>query len=92
MTASKASSRFPNHNGPRVWFITSSDSWLRVSVAREALAHGDFVVCGEDTRMVSTDGNGRHPELVSLVDQAESEGFLERLSVVRFDAKYVVVS
>ena len=91
MTASKSSSRFPNHIGPRVWFITSSDSWLRVSIAREALAHGDFVVCGEHTSVSSTDDTGRHPDLVSLVNQAKSEGCSERLRVVRFDAKYVAV-
>ena len=92
MTASKSSSHFPSHARPRVWFIASSASEPRVSIAREALTHGDFVVCGEHARVSATEDNDGDQDLRSLMNQAESEGYIERLMIVRFDAKYVLVS
>lgn len=38
--------QFPAHEEPRVWLISSGDSSLGISLTRQALAHGDFVVAG----------------------------------------------
>lgn len=37
---------FPAHNEPRVWVITAGDSPTGISVARQVLAHGDYVYLG----------------------------------------------
>ncbi|PKY06798.1 NAD(P)-binding protein [Aspergillus campestris IBT 28561] len=37
---------FPAHNEPRVWLITAGDSPTGISVARQVLAHGDYVYLG----------------------------------------------
>ncbi|KAK6003990.1 hypothetical protein QM012_008840 [Aureobasidium pullulans] len=38
--------KFPTHNSPRVWFLTSANSPVGISLARHLLDHGDYVVAG----------------------------------------------
>ncbi|KAI9880378.1 MAG: hypothetical protein M1830_003695 [Pleopsidium flavum] len=46
MTPPPPPPRFPSHSGPRVWLITSGNSPLGIALARQVLAHGDYVVAG----------------------------------------------
>ena len=38
--------QFPVHEEPRVWLLSSGDSPLGISLTRQILNHGDFVVAG----------------------------------------------
>jgi len=40
------SPKFPTHNAPRVWFLTSANSPVGISLTRHLLAHGDYVTAG----------------------------------------------
>ena len=40
------SPKFPTHNSPRVWFLTSANSPVGISLSRHLLAHGDYVTAG----------------------------------------------
>lgn len=39
-------SHFPTHDVPRVWIISAGTSPIGIALARQALAHGDYVVSG----------------------------------------------
>lgn len=38
--------KFPAHNAPRVWFLTSGNSPVAISLSRYLLDHGDYIVVG----------------------------------------------
>ncbi|PNS14457.1 hypothetical protein CAC42_3743 [Sphaceloma murrayae] len=38
--------KFPTHNAPRVWLITSASSPIGISLSRHLLSHGDYIVAG----------------------------------------------
>lgn len=38
--------KWPTHNAPRVWFLTSANSPVGISLCRHLLAHGDYVTAG----------------------------------------------
>jgi len=38
--------KFPAHNAPRVWFLTSGNSPVAISLSRYLLDHGDYIVAG----------------------------------------------
>ena len=40
------SPKFPTHNAPRVWFLTSANSPVGISLTRHLLEHGDYVAAG----------------------------------------------
>lgn len=80
--------QFPNHAGPRVWFITSASSPSGLAVAEEVLRHGDFVVAGDEVNLSATDDQARREDLVSLWNLAQSEGWEDRFRKVRIDARY----
>lgn len=45
-SSNPGASHFPPHDGPRVWILSSGDSPVGVSVTRQLLEHGDYVVTG----------------------------------------------
>lgn len=89
MTSSPTASipQFPNHAGPRVWFITSGSSPTGLTVAQELLKHGDLVIAGDDTRLSSPEDEPHREALLSLWTYAESQRWEERLRKVRLDAR-----
>ncbi|PSK44722.1 hypothetical protein B9Z65_8931 [Elsinoe australis] len=38
--------KFPTHNAPRVWFLTSASTPIGISLSRHLLSHGDYIVAG----------------------------------------------
>ncbi|KAL1960029.1 hypothetical protein VTO42DRAFT_201 [Malbranchea cinnamomea] len=45
-SSNPTASHFPPHDGPRVWVLSSGDSPIGISVTRQLLEHGDYVVAG----------------------------------------------
>lgn len=81
--------QFPTHNAPRVWLITSGDSPVGISLARQALEHGDYVVSGIMQADFELD-QGRSLELKQfLAEVGRSNGWKERLKIVALDVRYV---
>ena len=72
-------SHYPPHTSPRVWFITAAASPIGISLTRELLAHGDIIVAGDDGKEDLT----RSTELVTLLEDADVEGWGNRLRVVK---------
>ena len=79
---------FPLHNAPRVWLLTSGDSPIGISLARQSLEHGDYVVAGVLTVELNRDGP-RGEEFKAFLAEVTKKGWRERLRVVGLDAKYV---
>lgn len=94
-TASAAGqSQFPAHENPRVWLFSSGDSPIGISLARQILAHGDYVVCGR----CPADSERENPRVTAFenfleeLDNAElgqeTSGWKERFDVVNLDIRY----
>ena len=79
--------QFPNHAEPRVWFITSASCPIGLAVTQEALNHGDFVIAGEDLRLLEADNGIIYEPSISLRSIAESEEWEGRLKIVRTDPR-----
>lgn len=83
--------RFPTHNAPRVWFLTSGDSPIAITLARQVLAHGDLVVAGippgESER--NEERAAEFGELLQDVARKSGPGgeWRDRLRVVRLDVR-----
>lgn len=80
--------QFPTHNAPRVWLITSGDSPIGISLARQVLAHGDYVVTG----IVPADFeryDGRSEDFKAFLADVgrKSQGGWDRLRVVALDIR-----
>ncbi|EFE38342.1 hypothetical protein TRV_07000 [Trichophyton verrucosum HKI 0517] len=93
-TASAAGqSQFPAHENPRVWLFSSGDSPIGISLARQILAHGDYVVCGR----CPADSERENPrvtafenfleELENAEPGQEISGWKERFDVVNLDIR-----
>lgn len=66
-TTSQVAPHFPPSDRPRVWFLTAGDAPISVSVARQLLEHGDYVVAGLDP--ITIPGReGSRAELDQLAD------------------------
>lgn len=84
-----ASAHFPAHAGPRVWLISAGDSPIGLSLSRQILAHGDFVVLGlvppdldrDDTRSADFD------TFMEEVDRNVENGWKERLRATVLDIR-----
>ena len=84
--------QFPTHNAPRVWLITSGDSPVGISLARQALEHGDYVVSGIIQAEFESD-QGRSQEFKHFLAQVgHSSAWKERLKIVALDIRYVSYS
>ena len=80
-----AAPQFPTHNAPRVWLLTSGESPIGISTARQVLEHGDYVVSGILQAEFENDG-ARSQEFKSfLADVGSHVGWKERLKVVALD-------
>ncbi|OAL75481.1 hypothetical protein A7D00_1080 [Trichophyton violaceum] len=93
-TASSAGqSQFPAHENPRVWLFSSGDSPIGISLARQILAHGDYVVCGR----CPADSERENPRVTAFEDfleeldnaepGQETSGWKERFDVVNLDIR-----
>ena len=90
-TSSSPTPRFPTHNAPRVWFLTSGDSPIAIGLARQVLAHGDLVVAGiipgESER--NEERRAEFRELLQDVGQRSGPGgeWKDRMRVVMLDVR-----
>jgi hypothetical protein len=79
--------QFPTHNAPRVWLLTSGDSPIGISIARQILNHGDYVVSGIIQAEFENDG-ARSKEFKSfLCEVGRNPGWKDRLKVVALDIR-----
>lgn len=83
--------RFPAHSAPRVWLLTSGNSPLAIALARQVLAHGDYVVAGLIPGETEKDEERSLEFREFLKDVAQSDGpgggWRERLRVVGLDVR-----
>jgi len=78
---------FPQHDEPRVWFLTGGSSAISVSLARQLLQHGDKVVSCVLPIEFQED-NVRTAEYKEFLEEADNEeGWKSRLKVVGLDTK-----
>ncbi|ERF74753.1 hypothetical protein EPUS_04922 [Endocarpon pusillum Z07020] len=86
---SHSTPQFPTHNAPRVWLLTSGDSPVGITLARQVLNHGDYVVSGiipaefekDDTR------SEEFKSFLSEVGRRGGDGWKERLKIVALDIR-----
>ena len=81
--------QFPTHNAPRVWLLTSGDSPIGISLARQALDHGDYVVSGIIPADFERDG-ARSDEFQNFLTEVRKKagaGWKERLRIVALDVR-----
>ena len=81
--------QFPTHNAPRVWLLTSGDSPIGISLARQALDHGDYVVSGIIPADFERDG-ARSEEFQNFLTEVRMKagaGWKERLRIVALDVR-----
>lgn len=87
--ASTPTPQFPTHNAPRVWLLTSGDSPIGISLARQVLDHGDYVVAGLIPSDFETDGARSEvfKGFLAEVGQRTGENWRERLKLVALDVR-----
>jgi len=81
--------QFPTHNAPRVWLITSGDSPIGISLARQVLDHGDYVVSGIIPSDFEREG-ARTEEFQGFLTEVRKKagaGWKERLRIVQLDVR-----
>lgn len=79
--------QFPTHNAPRVWLLTSGASSIGISIARQVLDHGDYVVSGIIQAEFEND-DARTQEFKSFLSEvARSNGWKDRLKIVALDIR-----
>jgi hypothetical protein len=86
---SHSTPQFPTHNAPRVWLLTSGDSPIGISLARQVLNHGDFVVSGIIPGEFEKDGtrSEEFKSFLSEVGRRSGDGWKERLRIVALDIR-----
>lgn len=82
--------QFPSHTEPRVWLITAGDSPIGISVARQVLAHGDYVVLGLAYSVLERDERRRqgYDAFVAEVEGHRDEGWKQRMKAIPLDIRY----
>ncbi|KAJ5438933.1 uncharacterized protein N7458_009931 [Penicillium daleae] len=82
-------SQFPSHREPRVWLITAGDSPIGISVARQALAHGDYVLLGLAHTVLDRDERRRDgfDAFLAEVEEHHDEGWMQRMTSVPLDIR-----
>lgn len=96
-SASSSSSRpqrprsphFPPHNAPRVWFITIGTSPIAITLAKQVLDHGDYVVAGVVPLEFEKREGQSEDFRAFLEDVKKAERWRERLRVVGLDGRIV---
>ncbi len=80
--------QFPTHNAPRVWLLTSGDSPIGISVAKQVLDHGDYVVSGI-IQADFEDESVRSEEFKNFLSEVvRTNGWKDRLKIVPLDIRY----
>ncbi|KAJ9314974.1 hypothetical protein DTO271D3_4713 [Paecilomyces variotii] len=82
-------SQFPSHPEPRVWVISSGDSPIGISLARQVLAHGDYVVAGLVPQQNERD-EIRREQFKAFLEEVEThdhEGWRQRLKGIELDLR-----
>ncbi|KAJ5109874.1 hypothetical protein N7532_002519 [Penicillium argentinense] len=81
--------QFPSHNEPRVWLITAGDSPIGISVARQVLAHGDYVLLGLAHSVLERDERRRNgfDAFLAEVEEHRDEGWKQRMKAVPLDIR-----
>ncbi|EED19298.1 short chain dehydrogenase/reductase family protein [Talaromyces stipitatus ATCC 10500] len=81
--------RFPQHGDRRVWLISSGDSPIGLSVARQVLAHGDCVVSGVVPSNIVRDENRRtyFEDFLAEVERDEDHGWKDRFRTFLLDIR-----
>ncbi|KAB8075451.1 putative short-chain dehydrogenase [Aspergillus leporis] len=83
--------QFPFHNESRVWLITAGDSPIGISVTRQILMHGDYVLVGLAHTRLERD-QCRQSEFETFLAEIEShsgEGWRQRFKSVPFDIRNI---
>ncbi|KAJ5166423.1 uncharacterized protein N7482_005204 [Penicillium canariense] len=82
-------SQFPSHSEPRVWLITAGDSPIGISVARQILAHGDYVLLGLAHSILDRDERRRDgfDAFLTEVEEHHDEGWKQRMKAVPLDIR-----
>ncbi len=80
--------QFPTHNAPRVWLLTSGDSPIGISVARQVLDHGDYVVLGIIQAEFDSDDARSREFKRFLSEVVHRNGWKDRLKIVPLDIRY----
>ncbi|KAJ6024255.1 hypothetical protein N7540_005052 [Penicillium herquei] len=83
------SQQFPSHNEPRVWLITAGDSPIGISVARQVLAHGDYVLLGLAYSALERDKRRQDgfEAFLAEVEEHNDEGWKHRMKAVPLDIR-----
>lgn len=79
--------KFPAHNAPRVWFLTSGDAPIAISLSRHLLDHGDYVVAGIRPVEFEKDDERAREFKHFLEESKEQESWRGRLKVVGLDTR-----
>ena len=79
---------FPAHDEPRVWLISSGDSPIGITVSRQVLEHGDYVVSGLVPASL-TRAEGRREQFTEFMEDIEQRGWKERFRPVALDIRFV---
>ncbi|TKA70069.1 hypothetical protein B0A49_05682 [Cryomyces minteri] len=81
--------KFPPHNAPRVWLLTSGNSPIGIALARLLLAHGDYVTAGVLPAEFEKHED-RAAEFRSFLEEVgQQETWRARLRVVALDIRII---
>lgn len=83
-----AGPHFPLSNSPRVWLVTSGDTSVGISLMRQILDHGDFLVVGIDQGAFESDSyksKGFKEVLAEISHHTFRKDWKDRLKVVALD-------
>jgi hypothetical protein len=81
------SPHFPPHNAPRVWFMTCGTSPIAITLAKQVLDHGDYVVSGVLPSEFEKREGQSEDFRTFLEDVKRTERWRERLRVVGLDGR-----
>lgn len=79
--------RFPPHNSPRVWFLTSGHAPIAIAVARQVLAHGDYIVACLPPGEWGEEEAGAMEDFKTFLGEAAKQGWKSRVRVVGCDVR-----
>lgn len=79
--------KFPAHNAPRVWFLTSGNSPIAISLSRYLLDHGDYIVAGVQPTEFEKDDEQSQDFKEFLEEARGQETWQGRLRVVGLDIR-----
>lgn len=79
--------KFPTHNSPRVWFITSAESPIGISLSRQLLDHGDYIVAGVPSLEFEKNTEQCVDFRYFLDEVKEQDSWRSRLRVVGLDVR-----